>query len=393
MHSPRADRVAWLQLRQIPGLGPVLLLRLIRAFGSAQAAWEQSVESLQQAGLSAALAQKVRQSCSPSARAQAEAELDQAERNGIRIVLYNEADYPVNLKSIYAPPPYLYIRGELQPQDRLAIAMVGTRSPSRGGLRMAGQLAGALAQRGLTIVSGFARGIDSAAHRGALEAGGRTLAVLGSGVECCYPPENRELFEQLPERGAILSELPLGAPPERKNFPPRNRIIAGLCIGVLVIEAPVKSGALISARAAMEQNRDVFAVPGSVERGLSGGCHQLIRDGATLVENEWDVLQALTMEMEQIANEIGLAEEAPSASRRAEATVPQLPVRKQQVPALTSEEEQLWSALGEAPTHIDLISRRSRMEIAQVSRILTGLQLKHLVGQAAGMQFYRVVSV
>ena len=172
---------------------------------------------------------------------------------------------------------------------------------------MAGRLAAALVRRGLTIVSGFARGVDSAAHRGALEAGGRTLAVLGNGLSRCYPPENRPLFEQLPEQGALLSELPYDAPPERKNFPSRNRIIAGLCLGVIVIEAPERSGALITARAAMDQNREVFAVPGSIADGRSSGCHQLIKDGAALVENEWDVLQALTGEIERISEEIGMA--------------------------------------------------------------------------------------
>jgi len=387
----RAERASWIQLRRIPGLGPVLLLRLIRAFGSAQAVLEQPVESLRQAGLSAAVAEKVLEGRSPSARKQAEAELDRAEAGGIRVILYNESDYPVNLKSIYAPPPYLYVRGELQAQDRLAVAIVGTRKPSRDGLQMAAQLATGLARRGLTIVSGFARGIDSAAHRSALEAGGRTLAVLGSGLEQCYPPENRPLFEQVPEQGAILSELPLEAPPERKNFPPRNRIIAGLTIGVIVIEAPAKSGALISARAAMEQNREVFAVPGRVQDGRCSGCHQLIKDGAALVENEWDVLQALTTEIEQLSAEIGLAEEAPPPAEP-EKVVPALPARAATParPALTGEEEKLWNTLGGEPMHIDLISRRSGMEIARVSRVLTGLQLKQLVGQSAGMQFYRV---
>ena len=393
MLIPRAERTSWIQLRQIPGLGPVAYLRLLRAFGSAQAVLEQPVERLRQAGLSPALAERLCEHRAKSAREQCEAELARAEAQGVRLVLYSEPDYPVNLKAIYAPPPYLYVRGELRPEDRLAVAIVGTRKATADGIQMAGHLAAALARRGLTIVSGFARGIDSAAHRAALEAGGRTLAVLGSGLEQCYPPENRALFEQVPKQGAIVSELPLEAPPARKNFPPRNRIIAGLTIGVIVVQAPAKSGALISARAAMEQNREVFAVPGPVPSGRFAGCHRLIKDGAALVENEWDVLEALTSEIDQISDEIGLGEEAPLPAERPTA-VAALPARPAPLapPSLSGEERELWNALAEAPTHIDLIARRSGLEIARVSRLLTALQLKQLVGQSAGMLFYKVVS-
>ena len=399
MEVTRSERIAWIQLRQTPQLGPVRLLRLIRAFGSAESVLGQPAGQLEQAGVPRQVARAVAQRATEAARQEAEQEYARAEQNGIRILLYVEPDYPVNLKSIYAPPPYLYIRGELKSEDRLGVAIVGSRRAGREGIQMAEQLAAALARRGLTIVSGFARGVDSAAHRGALEAGGRTLAVLGNGLSRCYPPENRPLFEKLPEHGALLSELPYEAPPERKNFPSRNRIIAGLCLGVVVVEAPERSGALITARAAMDQNREVFAVPGRVADGRCSGCHQLIKDGAALVENEWDVLQALTGEIERLSEEIGMAAlSAPPKTGPAET-----PLRTQALPrqapspaksarpAFSDEEETLWDVLDTQPVHIDLLCRRSGMEISRVSRVLLGLQLKQLVRQEAGMQFCKTL--
>ena len=272
--------------------------------------------------------------------------------------------------------------------------MVGSRKATRDGILISGQLAKGLAQRSLTVVSGFARGIDSVAHRGAIEGGGRTLAVFGCGLRTCYPPENKELYSLIPEHGALISELPMDAPPERKNFPPRNRIIAGLGIGVVIVEAPKKSGALITAKYAKEQNREVFAVPGRVPGGYSAGCHELIRDGAILVENEWDITSAITTEIEQISNEIGMIEQdtvtepvLPEKSLWDE--LPRSESRKS--PPLTKEEDQLWSILTENPTHIDHLARKSGFEVSKVTRLLLGLQLKQLVRQEAGMQFLKAV--
>lgn len=394
MESSRAERAAWLVLRRIPQVGPVHFLRLVRVFGTAEAVLQQSSDSLRQAGFSPRIIQGILQGSQDDNRwKEAEAELERAAQDGCRILLHSDPDYPVNLRGIYAPPPYIYIRGTIEPRDRMAVAVVGSRKAGRDGIQMAGEIATGLSRRGITVVSGFARGIDSAAHRGAVDAGGRTLAVFGNGLRHCYPPENREMFEKVPEHGALISELPLDTPPEPRNFPPRNRIIAGLGLAVLVVEAPVKSGALITAHFAREQNRDVFAIPGRVPGGRSGGCHQLIKDGALLVENEWDILAALEREMERISDEIGLAEETPVPAVQPEvkAEIADLPLLRaaQPKPQLSGDEAKLWDFLTDSPTHIDHLSRRSGMEISKVARILLGLQLKQLVRQAAGMQFYR----
>lgn len=354
----------------------------------------QSSDSLRQAGFSPRIIQGILQGSQDDNRwKEAEAELERAALDGCRILLHADPDYPINLRGIYAPPPYIYVKGTIEPRDRIAVAVVGSRKAGRDGIQMAGEIATGLSRRGVTVVSGFARGIDSAAHRGAVEAGGRTLAVFGNGLRHCYPPENREMFEKVPEHGALISELPLDTRPEPRHFPPRNRIIAGLGLAVLVVEAPVKSGALITAHFAREQNRDVFAIPGRVPCGRSAGCHQLIKDGALLVENEWDILAALDREMERISDEIGLAEEAPVFAAQSEAGtgIVDLPLLRaaQPKPSLSRDEAKLWDFLSDSPMHIDHLSRQSGMEISKVARILLGLQLKQLVRQAAGMQFYR----
>lgn len=392
METSRAERVAWIQLRQIPQLGPVRFLRLIRSFGSAQVVFDQPASRLKEAGVSASLAEDICRGNNTKTRMEAEQELDKTAQKGIRILLYNEPDYPINLKSIYAPPPYIYVQGELKPQDRLAVAIVGSRRCDREGLQIAGELAEGLARKGITIVSGFARGIDSAAHRKAIEAGGRTLAVLGNGLNYCYPPENKDLLKQLPSHGAVLSELALDTEPRRENFPPRNRIIAGLSLGVIVVEAPERSGALITADVALQQNREVFAVPGSVKSGCHAGCHRLLKEGAILVENEWDVLQALAGTIERITAEIGLEEVEKPQQATAPPVMQELPFMKQPAPpVLSSEEQTLWNILPDTPMHIDHLARLAGLEVSKVLRLLLGLQLKQLVRQSAGMQFSKAV--
>ena len=388
------ERVAWIQLRQVPQLGPVRMLRLIRAFESAQAVFEQSVEVLRREGVPEAVARNIVQSRGDENLAAARKQMDRAEKAGCRLLLYTEPDYPLNLKKVYAPPPYLYVRGTLEEKDQAAVAIVGSRRATRAGLQLAGQIAAGLVRQGLTVVSGFARGVDSAAHRAAIEAGGRTLAVFGNGLGTCYPPENKAMFAELPSHGALISELPVDAEPRRENFPPRNRIVAGMCLGVVVIDAPARSGALITARSAMDSGREVFAVPGQVVGGRSAGCHQLIKDGAALVENEWDVLQHLTVPLEQIRDEMEVPQAAAVASREGKAdnsmeTQPLLePLKKKKLnPVLTEDEQKVWKILPEDPVHIDQLSRDSGLDISKVSRILLGLQLKQLVIQSAGMQF------
>ena len=260
-----------------------------------------------------------------------EKELCELPRLGARLVRWTDDEYPPNLKQIADPPPYLVARGLLEPNDTACVAVVGARAASEAGLRMAQRLGFELAARGFVVVSGLARGIDGAAHRGALEAGGRTIAVLGCGIDVAYPPEHRGLADSIVERrGAVLSELPLGSAPLPENFPSRNRILSGLSLGVVIVEAAEKSGSLITARMALEQDRQVFAVPGSPLNGKTRGSNRLLREGAVLVECVEDVIEDLAPQMAPKAS--AAAERAAAASQPAnvetEGPMPQPPASR-----------------------------------------------------------------
>ena len=275
----------------VPQMGGAGLQGLLATFGSALRSWEASKEALQQApGIGPATASAM--SRFPWVRKLRE---DQArvEAAGVGVIVWGDAEYPARLQEIASAPPVLYVRGRMEPGDDAAMAIVGSRRATAYGEAVARELAGELARRGITIVSGLARGIDAAAHRGALDAGGWTLAVLGSGLDEIYPPEHRELAAKVTTSGALLSEFPLGTAPLRLHFPRRNRIISGLSLGVVVVEAGVKSGALITAHHALEQGREVFAVPGRVHARYSEGSNRLIKAGAKLVESWEDVLVEL----------------------------------------------------------------------------------------------------
>jgi DNA processing protein len=285
----------WLALRRVHGAGPRTCRLLLERFGSAEQIFKSTEEEITAAGVGRNVARAI---AGFNDFAPLEKELCELPRLGARLVRWTDADYPPNLRQIADPPPYLIARGLLEPNDAACVAVVGARAASEAGLRMAQRLGFELAAHGFVVVSGLARGIDGAAHRGALEAGGRTVAVLGCGIDVAYPPEHRGLADSIIERrGAVLSELPLGTAPLPENFPSRNRILSGLSLGVVIVEAAEKSGSLITARMALEQNRQVFAVPGSPLSGKTRGSNRLLREGAVLVECVEDVIEDLAPQM------------------------------------------------------------------------------------------------
>jgi DNA processing protein len=292
--------------------------------------------------------------------------------HGIRIVSDRNPGYPRMLREICDPPGILFVKGTLLPQDALAIAIVGSRHATHYGLAQAERLAGSLARAGLTIVSGLARGIDAAAHRGALAAGGRTLAVLGSGILNLYPPEHAELAIEVMANGALCSEAPPQSPPLSGAFPQRNRIISGLSLGVIIVEAGLQSGALITARHAMEQNREVFAVPGRVDNRMAHGCHRLIRDGAKLVETADDVLEELGP----------LVAPASSASGQTVHHPAEL--------LLNDCERQVLSAIGSELVTVDEVIRATGLPVPQVLATLSVLEMRRLVRRPGGNSVQRL---
>ncbi len=364
--NPAEEREARWALGLLPQLGGVALKGLLTTFGSARRVWQASPQALQAVpGISAGVAKAIRGF--PRVKALRE-DQERAEQAGVRVIVWGDAEYPRRLQEIASAPPILYLRGTLDSGDEAAVAVVGARHATAYGEALANELAGELARRGLTIVSGLARGIDAAAHRGALEAGGRTAAVLGSGLDHVYPPEHRNLAVEVAAHGALVSEFPLGTPPLRLHFPRRNRIISGLSLGVIVVEAGVGSGALITAHHALEQGREVFAVPGRVHARYSEGCNRLIKAGAKLVESWEDVLSELV----------------PHLRSR-----PSRPAAPAPLPTLTQAEERVFSILAEGPQHIDSLIVRAGLAGGRVASALVGLEMKGLVRQLSGKVFER----
>jgi DNA processing protein len=299
---------------------------------------------------------------------QAEAESRRAQDSGVRLIAFNDPDYPERLRAIADPPPLLYLKGDILAADERAVAIVGSRSASEYGLKVARSLSRGLASLGFTIVSGMARGIDGAAHQTALDGGARTIAVLGCGVNRVYPPEHVGLYQRISRQGAVLSEFPLGTRPEAFNFPARNRLISGLSLGVVVVEATEKSGSLITAALALEQNREVFAVPGEVGASRSRGAHRLIRQGAKLVECANDII-------EEIAPQLSRAQDAVSLARRA-------------LPQQCSEDtRKVFDLLRERILQIDEVIESSGLSSAQVSQILLDLELQGFLRQLPGKRY------
>lgn len=301
-------------------------------------------------------------------------EMTRVHTTDVRVLTLSDTDYPPALRWIPEPPPVLYLWGALQEDDSLAVAMVGSRKPSPYGQAAAQRFSTALAQAGFTVVSGLARGIDSLAHQGALQAGGRTIAVLGSGINVIYPPEHRRLYDAIKTQGAVVSEFPFDTKPDRWNFPRRNRIISGLTLGTLVVEASDQSGSLHTARHAIEQGREVFAIPGRIDLPHSRGAHTLIKRGAKLVEELEDILEELPEAVRQAVRQ-----------RRASTAV-----EPASLPAdLRPEEGQLLGLLSPEETHIEALITASQLPAQDVASILLALELRGLVRQFPGMFFAR----
>ncbi len=354
-------KAAWVVLNMVSFLSGDKVQRMQSVFGGPEGLLRASVRDI--SSLLWINQEKARSILEKSKKIDYIKEFSRAKREGIEIITLDDVDYPASLRSIHSPPLVLYIKGRLLPQDRLAMAVVGTRKSTYYGNTVTEILSRDLSERGVTIVSGLASGIDTAAHRGALKGGGRTIAVLGTGVDICYPLQNRRLSKRIVGSGALVSEYPVGTPPNRYNFPRRNRIISGLSLGTIVVEAPEKSGALITADLALEQGRDVFVVPGSIFSRASRGAHNLIKQGAKLIENARDVL----FEFDSLKQLI--------SPDRLNTTVMKNKIE------LGKEEQRIYDILAVEPMHIDLVSARSRVSITEVTRILSVLELRGIVKQ------------
>jgi DNA processing protein len=359
------DREAYIALNMIEGLGPARVRALIDVLGSPSALFDPELTDLRSVkGFGEKLSEAV---LSRRSQVDPQAEMEKASDMGVRIFTPLDAEYPDTLKAIYDPPLALYVRGELLPCDGHALAMVGSRKCTHYGLNVTDRLAYQLAQTGFTVVSGLARGIDTAAHEGALKAGGRTIAVLGSALDELYPPENAELADDIAHRGAVISEYPFGRQADRMTFPYRNRIISGLSMGVIVVESGAKSGSLHTADAAAEQGRSIFAVPGRIDSPASKGTNRLIKNGAKLVDNVDDILEEF--ELLVPAGQLQKPREAPSAR-------PEVP--------LTDDEQALVKLLWNESMDVDSLARAAGLPSARVSALLIGLEMKRVVNMLPG---------
>jgi len=353
----------WIGFNLVKGIGAVRFRFLLDAFGDAQKAWRASPDELRGCGLSHKLIENlvnVRNSGS----------LDRVCENihklGISVLTWEDDDYPVRLREVHQSPPVLYVRGEIKPVDDWSVAIVGTRRVTAYGSQVTAKIAASLAQAGVTVVSGLARGVDGVAHKAVLDAGGRTIAVLGCGLDRMYPPEHRKLAEQITQSGALISDYAPGTPPEATNFPPRNRIISGLSKATVVVEAGQRSGALITAQFAVDQGREVFAVPGNILSPQSRGPNRLIQDGARILLKPQEILEVL--DLTRITDQ--------SAAR----TV--LPTN--------ATEAQLFNALSHEPLHVDEIRNQTNLPIEMVTSTLALMELKGMVRQVGGMRYTAV---
>jgi len=362
MASKKDELKYWIGFSRIPGIGKVRIAQLRERFVNLEDAWNAPVSELKQAGLDS---RSVNAIAALRPRISLDDEMEKLERYKVKVLTCEDPSYPPRLKEIYDYPPVLYVRGKLLPKDDPYLAVVGTRKPTVYGRQVAEEIVADLVQSKITIISGLARGIDSIAHRTALDSGGETIAVFASGLDIVYPADNAKLAQAIMERGALVSEYPLGVRPKADNFPQRNRIMSGLSLGVLVVEAGERSGALITAHQAVEQNRDVFAIPGSILSPGSKGTNHLIQEGAKLVCNCNDILEELNLTT--MAQQLEIKEFLPANEK----------------------ESQVLKQLTFEPGHIDEICRRSGLAMPEVSSTLAMLELKGIAKQVGNMNYVR----
>lgn len=373
----RAAR-GYLRLQLTGDVGPIRARKLIDHFGSLESVFEASVAQLMRVqGIGEHIAQSIFRSRGDDSVGH---EIERAAACGVRIVCVLDDDYPSALRHIHDPPLCLYVRGRVEPGDAVAMAMVGTRRCSHYGREQAVRFAELLGRAGFTVVSGLARGIDAHAHRGALQAGGRTIAVLGNGLASVYPTEHESLAEEIAKTGAVISEFPIDTAPEASHFPQRNRIIAGLSLGVIVVEAGPRSGALITARCATDYNREVFAVPGPIDRpDLTGGVNGLIRDSAAkLITCLDDVLD----ELKDVGRIMRCGDESTAQERSNDGSD-----GEERLHGLSADEQAVFSAVAGGADRVDRISSVSRINVSRVTSVLTSLQLKGLATRLPGDRF------
>lgn len=360
------ERYDFLRLALIPGVLPRYFHRLLNSFSSPGEILEADLHSLHKSsGLPKPFLERF---VALRAKESVEGELDGIAAKKIRVLLYGDEEYPEGLRHLHDPPPILYVKGSLQREDLLAFAVVGARRCSHYGRTHGRRVSRELASRGISVVSGMARGIDSEAHWGAIEAEGRTIAVLGSGLEVVYPPENRDLYQEISRMGAVVSEFPLHTPPVKENFPRRNRIIAGLSLGVIVIEASCKSGSLITAAHALDQGKDVFALPGPIDSPFSRGTHRLLKEGAQMAEGAEDILQSISFVPpgEKSAGE-GKGEKVPEDEK----------------------EREVYALLSSVPLELESLNRRTKMGVASLLSLLTSLELGGWIERLSGNRFVK----
>jgi DNA processing protein len=351
----------WIGFNSIPGIGRVKFIQVENYFGDMEKAWNAGLDDFKKAGLDNNAINAIAESRQKISLA---AEMDKLERHNIKVYNHHDDYYPNRLKEIYDFPPVIYIRGEILAEDEYCLAVVGTRNPSVYGRQITEEIVSELAHNKITVISGLAKGIDTIAHRSALDSGGRSIAVMGGGLDSVYPAENADLARNIIKKGALVSEYAPGMKPRPENFPRRNRIMSGLCLGVLVIEAGETSGSLITAHLAFEQNRDVFAIPGSVLSPASIGTNKLIMEGtAKLVRNAMDILQELNLTT--VAEQLEMKEVIPSSDTEA----------------------LILKHLGAEPRHIDEICRSSSLPVSTLSSTLAMMELKGMVKQIGSMNY------